>query len=93
MHSILFSKTVSHMLLLTASAVAVSGCLTGGSENTESSPSADMGECHGVNSCKGQSACGGKGHSCAGKNADQAEGVHKMTKTDCDAMNGAVKAE
>jgi hypothetical protein len=30
-----------------------------------SSDSTAMGECHGVNGCKGKGECGGKGHECA----------------------------
>jgi len=46
------------------------------------------GECYGVNACKGQGECGGKGHSCAGYNACKGHGWITLTKTDCDAKKG-----
>ena len=48
----------------------------------------DMGECHGVNACKGKGDChqkGKHGHGCAGKNACKGKGWTKMTKEDCTA--------
>ena len=33
-----------------------------------------MGQCHGVNSCKGKGACEGVSHSCEGKNACEGKG-------------------
>ena len=38
------------------------------------------GECHGVNSCKGQGECGGPGHGCSGKNECKGKGWLKKTK-------------
>ena len=60
---------------------------------TTSTDSASMGECNGVNSCKGQGACGGPGHSCAGKNSCKGQGWLKLSKADCDAKGGKFKAE
>lgn len=47
-----------------------------------------MGECHGINSCKGTGACHGAGNSCAGKNACKGQGWVKSTKADCEAKGG-----
>ena len=44
---------------------------------------AATGECHGINGCKGQGDCGGKGHECAGKNKCKGHGWKKMTKEEC----------
>ena len=48
-------------------------------------------ECGGINACKGQGECGGKGHGCAGKNACKGEGwVTKATDTECTTAGGTV---
>ena len=52
-----------------------------------------VGECHGVNSCKGKGECGGAGHSCAGKNSCKGKGWIKLSKAECDEKNGEFKAE
>jgi uncharacterized membrane protein len=49
------------------------------------------GECHGVNSCKGTSACHGAGNTCAGKNECKGKGWIKATKADCDKKGGTFK--
>jgi hypothetical protein len=51
------------------------------------------GECHGMNSCKGTGACGGKGHSCAGLNECKGQGWLKMTKKACEEKKGTFKAK
>ncbi len=91
MKSSLFSVAVS-------GAIALSSSLAfGAGENTPTQDakmkSADMGECHGINSCKGTGACGGKGHSCAGKNSCKGKGWLKLSKADCTAKKGKFKAE
>ncbi len=51
-----------------------------------------MGECHGVNACKGQGICGGNGHECAGKNACKGQGRLSTTEKDCKSQKGKWKA-
>ena len=52
---------------------------------------ADDVQCGGINACKGQGECGGKGHSCAGKNACKCEGwVKKATEAECTTAGGTV---
>ena len=51
-----------------------------------------MGECHGVNSCKGTGACNTADNSCAGKNSCKGKGWIKATKADCEAKGGTFKA-
>ena len=46
--------------------------------------------CEGINSCKGEGACAGAGHSCAGKNSCKGKGIVKSTKDECDAKHGKV---
>ena len=50
-------------------------------------------ECHGVNTCKGTGACGGKGHTCAGQNACKGQGWIKMDKDACLKQGGKLTAE
>jgi len=46
-------------------------------------------KCYGVNACKGQGDCGGKGHSCSGKNECKAQGfVYKPSAEECLAIKG-----
>ena len=48
-------------------------------------------QCGGVNGCKGQGECGGKGSSCAGKNECKGQGwVTKATEADCTQAGGTV---
>ena len=75
-------------------AAAVSGLLlTSGCASTGSGSSAEstVGQCHGVNSCKGTGDCGGKDYSCAGKNSCKGKGWKKMTQSDCDEKGGTFK--
>ena len=59
---------------------------------SSSMASSQMGECHGVNSCKGMGECGGKGHMCAGKNSCKGKGWLKMSKKECQEKGGTFKA-
>ncbi len=90
MKSNLLVSTLNGILALTASAALMNSCVTSGTNS--SAASADMGECHGVNSCKGTGACGGKGNSCAGKNSCKGQGWLKLSKADCEAKSGKFKA-
>jgi len=74
-----------------AGLILASGC---GGKQTKSSSSGvkiAMGECHGINSCKGTGACGGEGHMCAGKNSCKGKGWLKMSKSDCLGKSGTWK--
>ena len=44
--------------------------------------------CYGVNKCKAVGDCGGKGHSCAGKNACNRQGYIDMDKETCLKIDG-----
>jgi uncharacterized membrane protein len=50
-------------------------------------------ECYGVNKCKGQGECSGKGHSCAGKNECAGKGWVTLDKEKCVAQGGRLTAE
>ncbi len=82
--------------LLMAAAITglmVSACSTTPKASTANSSEVATGECHGVNSCKGQGECGGAGHSCAGKNSCKGQGWIKLSKVACDAKGGKFKSD
>ena len=78
--SVMMGIAVSSLLMAT-------GCATRGAGGS----SAVMGQCVGVNSCKGTGECGGKTHGCAGKNACKGKGWVKMSKEDCMSKGGEYK--
>lgn len=51
-------------------------------------------ECWGVNKCKGQGECGGKGHSCAGQNGCKGQGwvTAKDADTCTKVMGGSLQS-
>ena len=56
-------------------------------------PKATKGECHGVNSCKGQGECGGPKWDCAGNNSCKGQGWITLTASDCAKKGGTFKAD
>ena len=44
----------------------------------------EIGQCHGVNACKGKGDCQGIGHECEGKNACKGKGWVKLSKEECE---------
>ena len=79
------------MVLLGTALAALSlasGCTKG---HKGDQASAGKGECWGVNGCKGQGECGGKGHACAGKNACKGEGWLGLSKDECEKKGGKFK--
>ncbi len=84
-------KSNKHLLIGAAIAglMLASGCAHKKMSETHTS---QMGECHGINSCKGKGDCGGKGHMCAGKNSCKGKGWLKMKKSECTAKGGNFKA-
>ena len=66
--SYLVAAAVSGLMMTTV------GCSTGGGSTAGE---VSLGQCHGVNACKGTGDCGGKGHHCAGKNACKGKGWTK----------------
>ena len=63
---------------------------------SEQKPAAEMPSagaavhCAGVNTCKGQGACGGADHSCKGQNGCKGKGWVEMSEADCMAKGGTV---
>lgn len=61
-------------------------------EKTKSSAESTVtGECHGMNTCKGQGECGGQGHECAGKNTCKGKGWKTLTEKECEKKKGQWK--
>lgn len=74
-------------------AAAVSGMIAAaGCTSTQTAGDASLGQCHGINACKGEGDCGGKNHGCAGKNSCKGKGWKKMSQEDCDAKGGTFKS-
>ena len=86
---LLFGAAMSGMLL-------VAGC---NAEKKSETPAPKMdekvvGQCNGINSCKGQGSCHSKANSCAGKNSCKGEGWMNMSEEECQEHSGTfVKAE
>jgi len=51
-----------------------------------------MGQCHGINSCKGTSACHSEKNSCAGTNSCKGKGWMKTSEKECKEKKGTFKA-
>ena len=60
-------------------------------ETPKAETKAPMGECYGVNECKGKGQCGTKTHSCAGQNACKGQGWITMTEKVCKEKKGQWK--
>ncbi|MEQ1878199.1 MAG: hypothetical protein ABL958_16275 [Bdellovibrionia bacterium] len=52
---------------------------------------AEKGECHGINACKGKGECGGPGYGCAGNNACKGKGWISLSEADCKVKKGKFK--
>jgi hypothetical protein len=79
-------------------AAALSGLAISASANEAAKPAAAKdvkevveGQCHGMNSCKGTSACHSEKNSCAGTNACKGKGWLKTSEKDCKTKKGTFK--
>lgn len=85
-------RNVKSSILVSA---AVAGLVLGSGcsflNEEEDAPEIVGGECHGINSCKGQGACAGKDHRCAGLNSCRGQGWLKMTEKECLDKKGTYK--
>jgi len=80
-------KTKKGAALLASAAAGL--LLVGSAAGMASSAHAEEGvECYGVNKCKATGECGGKGHSCAGKNDCAGQGWLKLPKDACLKIKG-----
>lgn len=82
------TKKTGFALAATA-ALLISGCAS-----TEKQPEAaansgsEMGQCSGVNSCKGTGSCATASSSCAGQNACKGKGWLPLNKAECESRGG-----
>ena len=83
----IYSAAVAGLLL-----VASHSSASGSYSYQPKTKSVESGQCHGVNACKGKSACGGAENSCAGKNACKGQGWVKMSEKKCDELGGDYKS-
>ena len=83
----LMTAALSGLMLAATLSVASADDKKG--DNPSDTDSKAMGECHGVNTCKGTGACHGAGNTCAGKNACKGKGWTKATKAECDKQGGS----
>jgi len=72
------------LLGLSAALPTMTSAFGGSSDKSEEV----VGKCHGINSCKGTGACGGKSHGCAGQNSCKGKGWIKVTKNECSEKGG-----
>ncbi|MBT7610824.1 MAG: hypothetical protein HN576_13770 [Bacteriovoracaceae bacterium] len=70
---------------------AFAGLLLGVSSCSQLIQSNDdhIGHCHGVNTCKSKSECGGKVHGCAGLNQCKGKGWVRKSETECTELKGS----
>jgi hypothetical protein len=74
------TKTLSSAALAAAAAVLFSTIPFASASADEAKV-----ECHGVNACKGQSACKSATNSCKGQNSCKSQGFKELTQKECDA--------
>jgi hypothetical protein len=77
-------------LATAAAGLFLTGCQSMDYSKDASSKTAEV-QCHGVNSCKGTSACATASSSCKGHNSCKGSGWLPMSKEDCDEKGGTVK--
>ncbi len=82
-------KKTSFAMAATA-ALLLAGCAS--DDNTDMKKDmgkdTDMGQCHGVNSCKGKSACATAESSCMGQNSCKGKGWIKSSEKACNEAGG-----
>ena len=72
---------------------AVAGLMaaSGASAILSSAQAAEPAKCYGVNTCKAQGECGGKGHACAGHNSCKGAGWVKKDPEECKKLGGSLE--
>lgn len=72
-------------------AALAAGLLTTGFSSSSQAADSDKVRCHGVNSCKGKSACNTSDHACAGMNACKGKGWIETTEKACKEKGGRIE--
>jgi hypothetical protein len=85
----------SRNLLLAAALAGLALTATANDATKSAAPAKEVkaveGQCHGVNSCKGTSACHSEKNSCAGNNTCKAKGWLKTSEKECKEKKGTFK--
>ncbi len=90
--SLLTSAALTGLLLAAGCAHQGGGGGYDGYGGYGSGAQAALGQCHGVNACKGKGECSTAIHDCAGENSCEGKGWIKMSKSMCgDIKNSAWK--
>ncbi len=75
-------KTTLKTAVLAATLISTAGTVTAAQADEA------KGKCHGVNSCKGKTACATAEGACAGTNSCKGKGWLPMNKTSCEEKGG-----
>ncbi|MGH8131993.1 MAG: BufA2 family periplasmic bufferin-type metallophore [Steroidobacteraceae bacterium] len=84
-------KNSSGVAIATAAAMLFGTGFMGSAAAADASAAAI--HCHGVNSCKGQSACKSAHNACKGQNSCKGKGFLEMTRSDCTAAKAKMKED
>lgn len=79
-------KTTAKMALVAATLISTATVATTAHAGEE------KGKCHGINSCKGKTACATAEGACAGTNSCKGKGWLPMDKKACEAEGGKFEA-
>lgn len=82
-------KLTGAAIATAAAGLILSGCESmpgGGDAAKEASV-----HCHGINACKGTTACKTAGNACKGQNSCKGTGWLPMSKSECDSKGGSTK--
>lgn len=77
--------------LLLAAALSGLALVATAKEKTSTVIPEIIGQCHGINSCKGTSACHSEKNTCAGTNTCKAQGWLKTSDKECTKKKGVFK--
>lgn len=78
------------LLAISAAALILAGCASGGKTMDKSADTGSMVHCAGLNSCKGTSDCKTAENACKGQNVCKGHGFLAMTEADCAAKGGKI---
>lgn len=81
-------KKKAGLAIAATAALLLTACASDDSKGMNKKGSDAMGQCHGVNSCKGTSACATAESSCAGHNSCKGKGWIPSTKANCESQGG-----
>lgn len=83
------TKKKASFAVATTAALLLAGCSSDDKmAKSMEKGSQEMGQCHGVNSCKGKSACATAESACQSHNSCKGKGWVMSNQTDCQAKGG-----